>query len=155
MNCVRILGSAFRIVCTGDNFYFLILFLYFSYLYCFDLHLGSDGFPYTATNGDCIALHIKQPVLTLLLLIYYHKSWLLIAFSHVLGGYIVRVTRFALKLKLRGAQRKGTIVCYVALGMYRRHICSLHHHPQNHQHLLKVQVIRASILEGSMTLWNK
>ena len=71
--------------------------------------------------------------------------------SFVLGGYTVCVTRFAPKLKPRGAQRMGTIAYYVAPGTYHPHICCLHHHHQNHQHLLKVQVIRADILEGSMT----
>jgi hypothetical protein len=82
-------------------------------------------FPYTATNVD----------------------------SFVLGGYTVCVTRFGPKLKPRGAQRMVTIVYCVAPGTYHPHICCLHHHHQNHQHLLKVQVIRVDILEGGMTFW--
>ena len=80
-------------------------------------------FPCTATNVDCF----------------------------VLGGYIACVTRFAPKPKPRGAQRTGTIAYCVAPGTYHPHICCLHHHHQNHQHLLKVQVIRVDILEDSMT----
>jgi hypothetical protein len=130
----------------------------------------SYHFPYTATDTWLfIAFHVLPEMQTLLLSIYCHKCcyfpychkfWLFVSFhiqqqmvTFVLGGYTVHVTRFALKLKLRGAQRMGTIVYCVAPGTYHPLICCLHHHHQNHQHLLKVQVIRVDILEGSMTLW--
>jgi hypothetical protein len=62
-------------------------------------------------------------------------------FLTFLGGCIVCVTRFALKLTLRDVQKMVTIVFSVVPGMCLPHICNLHHHHQNHQHQLKVQVV--------------
>jgi hypothetical protein len=64
----------------------------------------------------------------------------------LLGGYIVLVTRSALKLKLSGVQKMGTIVFCVVQGTCLPHICNLHPLHQNHQHQPKVQVSRKRIV---------